>query len=377
MLVPPTQSILMPRSSSAWSTPRWAKPRAPPPLKHQADRGAALQARQAFEVLFSLQAHVHVVGEGAALQPAPHLPGRCPLFPVQQHQHLHHFGHLRVWRAVQQEGTFGGVHLGRLRRVGHQQQLVAVTRATARPGAGPVVTHQQHKVGAGFDLVQHQRHQAGQFGAFVLQTGTVRLQRGLHGTGIDRLHTAQAPQGRRQPQAEGRHVDLIADGQQPQRHRPLQQRGRLLAEQAANELLRHRSRHQGVVRVQFVEGLLAQAHQHAFADGHHAGRTRLAGEQAHLAKDLPARELAHHALYALFVAHIGPQAAAHRQVQRIARRTLLDKRFAARHVHPLQALAQQRQGVVVDAAEATAQQAVKQGLLVGVAFSGRGHGIHF
>ncbi len=111
---------------------------------------------------------------------------------------------------------------------------------------------------------------------------------------------------------------------------------------------------------QFQEGGLVQAHQYRVAHRHHAGRPRRIGVEAELADDLTAPHLAHHARSAVLARHVGTQAAAHRQVERVSGLALRHQGLTGRHLHPAQLLAQQRQAGRVERAEGLHQQVLQQ-----------------
>ncbi len=249
----------------------------------------------------------------------------------------------------------------RLRGVGQQQHLVGVTAATARPFGRCVVAHQQHELVPGLDVVQMHRDAPVQCGiAGLAIRGAGFAERCVERLRVDHDHPPFARQLRGQLVGKAAQADAVADRQQRDRHRQRHRVAIVLRLQATDDLPRQRHRDLRAAGQQLREVRLGQPHQHRVADRHHAGRSRLVGVEAHLADDLAPAHLAHHARHAFFVAHVGPQPAADRQVHRVPRRTLLHQRLATGDLDPGQALAQQRHRGGLDVAEKAAQMLRQQ-----------------
>ena len=316
--------------------------------QHQAHGLAAEQPRQPRHVGGQRGAHVQVAGDGAAVDPVAHAARRARVGRVHEDQGL---GRFVAPRAIEQAGALHRVQRGRLRRIGQQQDLVALFQAQARPVAGLGIGHQQHEVV--FALQRLQRHRllpARQHLAATVAAIAFAIARARNHAG--RVDAAGAPVRRErlhQPLCEGRGVHAIADGQQRHRHRRRQGARLVLRLQPFDDLARERDGHLRVAGHERAELLLVQPRHHARADGHHGGRARRVGVEAHLAGELAATEFAHRARALALALHVHAQAAADREVGRITRLALGHQHLAAFQALPLHAVEHVAQRAFFDA----------------------------
>jgi hypothetical protein len=147
----------------------------------------------------------------------------------------------------------------------------------------------------------------------------------------------------------------------------------VLGLQAGDDLPREGDRRLRVARQQRLELRLVQPRQHRVADRHHGGRARLAGVKAHLADHLAAAKFAHHPLAAVVAAHVDAEAAADRQVGRVAGRALRHQHLAGADLDPLHVLAQEGDRLRAQLAEQRPKVARQQRLAVRPACGRTGH----
>ena len=130
------------------------------------------------------------------------------------------------------------------------------------------------------------------------------------------------------------------------------QLGRL---QPLDDLPRQRDRHLRAAVQQLLESRLGQSHQNRIANGHHGGVARRIGVRAHFADEPPARHVANESFDAVIAAPVDAQAAADRQVHRVAGIALRHQGFAGGDFHPFKLFAQQGHRCAIDIAEMTAK----------------------
>jgi len=223
---------------------------------------------------------------------------------------------------------------GRL-RIGEQQNLVGVAHAGFGPGRWCGVGRQQHEVVLGLGIVEA--------GAHALRRVGVRIEARGQRPQRNRAAMFGQPLGQCMRKAGG--VDASGDRHQGDRRGAIAGGRPAIAAQPLDDLPRDGAGQRGTGCLQALEARRVQACQHGVAHRHHRGRTRFAGDQAHLADQLAAAHVAHRALGAFAIPHIGAQTARHHQIQCVTGLALVQQRLAARQrdaLQPASHLAQHR-----------------------------------
>ncbi len=304
--------------------------------EHEADGLAAQQAREPRQVAIEPAAQVHVAGDRAPRKPLVRAARDARVGRMQQHEDLRR---LDARRAALEAGLLRGVHRGRLRGVGQQQDLVAVTHAAARPRTGRRVGDQQHEVAGRLDLVERGRDGLVAGVAFG-RTGALLSDGAIHRRRVEDADAPEALEMRQQFGRERARGYAIGDRQHADDDRRGQRTALVLRLQSTDDLARQRQRDLRAQREQSVELRLVELHEDRVAHRDDRRGARFAGEQAHLADHLAAADLADHPLGAALVAHVDAQPATEHQVAGVARLPLLHQHVAAGEFHPLHVLAQ-------------------------------------